>query len=141
MNDRCVYFHITPDTNQIFYIGIGKIARSKDFSTSHRNKHWNKIVTLHGKPKFTTEHKKKIALRQTGKRNIMFDKTIYNFYHEQYGRVSCVQSILRKTFQLNDGALSGVIKRRFPVHKGWRLAEPIMRELPVEAFGRVQGYE
>ena len=39
----CVYQHIRPDTNTIFYIGIGKkLSRAK--STFARNKYWKNIV-------------------------------------------------------------------------------------------------
>lgn len=47
--DRCVYFHLTPGENRVFYIGIGSIKRAKEFNAS-RNKHWKKIVAEHGKP-------------------------------------------------------------------------------------------
>jgi hypothetical protein len=50
----CVYRHIRLDTNQPFYIGIGKsIVRS--VSTRNRNKHWNNIVS-------TSEYKVEILL-------------------------------------------------------------------------------
>lgn len=39
----CVYEHIRPDTNTIFYIGIGK-KNSRAHSKYGRNKHWKNIV-------------------------------------------------------------------------------------------------
>jgi hypothetical protein len=42
-----VYIHKTLDTNEVFYVGIGK-NKSRAFSTSNRNKHWNNIVKKHG---------------------------------------------------------------------------------------------
>ena len=39
-----IYQHIRPDTNQIFYIGIGKTGTKRYISTSGRNKHWKAIV-------------------------------------------------------------------------------------------------
>jgi len=46
--DRCVYMHLTPDTNRVFYIGMGSAKRA--FIFNKRNKHWQKIVEKHGKP-------------------------------------------------------------------------------------------
>lgn len=41
-NTLCIYQHIRLDTNEVFYVGIGYIVRSK--SKNHRNKHWLNIV-------------------------------------------------------------------------------------------------
>lgn len=41
-NTLCIYQHIRLDTNEVFYVGIGCIVRSK--SKNHRNKHWLNIV-------------------------------------------------------------------------------------------------
>lgn len=38
----CVYQHIRPDTNTVFYVGIGNIKRP--FHLKSRNKLWNRIV-------------------------------------------------------------------------------------------------
>lgn len=38
-----VYQHIRLDTNEIFYIGIGK-SQKRAFSINNRNKHWHNIV-------------------------------------------------------------------------------------------------
>ena len=38
-----VYKHIRKDTNQIFYIGIGKQSK-RAYSTTIRNKYWKSIV-------------------------------------------------------------------------------------------------
>jgi len=38
----CVYTHTRPDTNVVFYAGIGVISRP--YSKHRRNKHWNGIV-------------------------------------------------------------------------------------------------
>lgn len=40
----CVYRHIRPDTNEVFYIGIGSIKRA--YTTKCRNDHWKNIVSL-----------------------------------------------------------------------------------------------
>jgi len=45
---RCVYFHLTPDTREVFYIGIGDKKRA--YSKSGRNKYWKKKVDKHGFP-------------------------------------------------------------------------------------------
>ena len=39
----CVYGHIRKDTNEIFYIGIGKEIK-RAYSKKYRNDHWNNIV-------------------------------------------------------------------------------------------------
>jgi hypothetical protein len=41
-----VYFHLTRDTQEIFYIGKGKEHRA--FEKSSRNKYWHNIVNKHG---------------------------------------------------------------------------------------------
>lgn len=41
-----VYEHIRPDTNKIFYVGKGSLARIN--STKDRNKYWNNIVNKVG---------------------------------------------------------------------------------------------
>lgn len=46
MNNKVVYRHITLDTNQVFYIGIGKVSRPK--SKNNRNKFWQHVVNKHG---------------------------------------------------------------------------------------------
>ena len=46
--DRCVYFHLRPDTKEIFYIGIGSKRRVN--TKNGRNKYWKKIVEICGKP-------------------------------------------------------------------------------------------
>ena len=46
MNNKLVYRHITLDTNQVFYIGIGKINRPN--SKKNRNKFWHNVVNKHG---------------------------------------------------------------------------------------------
>jgi predicted GIY-YIG superfamily endonuclease len=42
-----VYQHIRLDTNQIFYIGIGKQS-NRAYSKQRRNKYWKSIVLKHG---------------------------------------------------------------------------------------------
>ena len=42
-----VYQHIRLDTNEVFYIGIGKTKR-RAYSKSGRNKHWHNIVNKGG---------------------------------------------------------------------------------------------
>lgn len=43
-NRFCVYTHTRPDTNTIFYVGIGFISRAYDSHPNRRNKHWVNIV-------------------------------------------------------------------------------------------------
>lgn len=47
--DRCVYFHLTPDTGEVFYIGVGTARRAKNFK--ERNRFWHRKVVKHGFPK------------------------------------------------------------------------------------------
>jgi hypothetical protein len=42
-----VYRHITKDTSEVFYIGIGLVKR-RSWSTYGRNKHWHNVVNKHG---------------------------------------------------------------------------------------------
>lgn len=52
-NNKCVYFHLTPDTNTIFYVGIGNSKRPYDFRKrgwGARSKFWWNVVNIHGNP-------------------------------------------------------------------------------------------
>ena len=42
MNDRVVYFHRRNDTNEVFYVGIGK--KRRPYQTTKRSRFWNFIV-------------------------------------------------------------------------------------------------
>jgi len=42
----CVYQHIRPDTNTVFYVGKGSLRRAH--SKHRRNKHWNSVVAKAG---------------------------------------------------------------------------------------------
>jgi hypothetical protein len=42
-----VYKHIRKDTNEVFYIGIGKTEK-RAYSNANRNKHWHNIVNKYG---------------------------------------------------------------------------------------------
>lgn len=41
---HCVYRHIRPDTNEVFYVGMGKPKRP--YTNTCRNRYWNNIVNL-----------------------------------------------------------------------------------------------
>jgi hypothetical protein len=49
MNTYYIYQHIRPDTNEVFYIGIGSYQKKWKYSRAHttknRNIHWKRIVT------------------------------------------------------------------------------------------------
>jgi len=45
--DAYVYRHITEDTNEVFYIGIGVVKR-RAWSKHGRNKYWHNVVNKHG---------------------------------------------------------------------------------------------
>jgi hypothetical protein len=42
-----VYEHLRNDTNEVFYVGIGKFKK-RAYSKEYRNKFWNHIVSKHG---------------------------------------------------------------------------------------------
>lgn len=44
--DTCVYFHINPSNNLIFYVGIGSLKRA--YLKNNRNKWWKNIVNKYG---------------------------------------------------------------------------------------------
>ena len=46
MNNFCVYFHINPTTNKVFYVGKGKGYRP--YSRSNRNDYWINYVNKYG---------------------------------------------------------------------------------------------
>lgn len=51
MTNYFVYQHRRGDTNDVFYVGKGKLARGKPYRATarvNRNPHWQNIVNLHG---------------------------------------------------------------------------------------------
>lgn len=46
LNNTCVYFHINPLKNEIFYVGIGNIKRP--YSKHNRSLFWNKVKNKYG---------------------------------------------------------------------------------------------
>lgn len=50
MQNKCVYIHSIKETGQVFYVGMGSLKRSREFSFSNRNKKWIEIFKKHGKP-------------------------------------------------------------------------------------------
>jgi hypothetical protein len=46
MSQKVVYFHIRPDTNKVFYIGIGLKRRAYNFN--QRNQRWDRVVNKAG---------------------------------------------------------------------------------------------
>lgn len=46
MENKFVYLHITKDTNEVFYVGIGNKVRAK--VKFGRNKYWSHIAKKHG---------------------------------------------------------------------------------------------
>jgi hypothetical protein len=206
MIDQCVYMHFTPNTNELFYIGMGLKRRARNITD--RNKYWKQIVVKHGLPniviiaedltvnqaaeieKFWIKHhglhrlsnispggnrvlgflhsdktRMKMSKSATGKKaslqarhnmrmarlgkksteehrraiskamknseafklhkiklaELNRDKTIYNFYHDKYGKISCTQYELRITYNLDGGHLTNLIKDNVKTCKGWRI--------------------
>lgn len=111
-----VYQHIRKDTNQIFYIGIGKtIARSK--SKKSRNKHWHHIVDKVG---YTIE-----ILHN----NITWDEAcvLEMNYIKQYGRQDLGTGILVNMTDGGDGSVNVIVteesrNKMSKVHKGKSLS-------------------
>lgn len=46
MNNKCLYFHINPVKNEVFYIGIGSKIRA--YSKHNRNNWWKNTVNKYG---------------------------------------------------------------------------------------------
>jgi hypothetical protein len=111
-----VYQHIRKDTNQIFYIGIGKtIARSK--SKKSRNRYWYHIVDKVG---YTIE-----ILHN----NITWDEAceLEMTYIKQYGRQDLSTGILVNMTDGGDGSVNVIITEESrnkisKVHKGKSLS-------------------
>ena len=49
------------------------------------------------------------------------DKTVYTFYHTQYGTHQCTRQVLKEAYDLSDTGLSMLINKVRQTHKGWRL--------------------
>lgn len=49
------------------------------------------------------------------------DKTVYTFYHSQYGTVECTRSSLKEAYDLSETGLSFLINGKRSTHKGWRI--------------------
>lgn len=45
MNDKCLYFHINKESQEVFYVGIGNYDRPFDFRK--RGKFWNDYIKKH----------------------------------------------------------------------------------------------
>jgi hypothetical protein len=45
MNNVCVYFHINPAKQEIFYVGIG--IKDRPYHNYHRNSYWKKYTQKH----------------------------------------------------------------------------------------------
>jgi hypothetical protein len=48
MEEYCVYFHINPLKNEIFYVGKGRVRTKRAYSKDSRNPHWKNIVKNYG---------------------------------------------------------------------------------------------
>jgi hypothetical protein len=46
MSNNCVYFHINPVKQEIFYVGIGN--KNRPDSKQNRNKYWHNTVNKYG---------------------------------------------------------------------------------------------
>ena len=42
----CLYQHLTADTDEVFYVGIGSLRRP--YTRKNRNKQWHDVVKEHG---------------------------------------------------------------------------------------------
>ena len=48
MREFCVYRHIRPDKDEVFYIGKGYVHTKRAYMSSRRNSHWHNIVNKNG---------------------------------------------------------------------------------------------
>ena len=46
LNNKCIYFHINPLKNHIFYVGIGD--ENRPYDKRNRNRHWHFVVNKYG---------------------------------------------------------------------------------------------
>ena len=102
INNICIYRHITLDTNEIFYIGIGNIKRP--YSKHNRNKYWKNIVNKHGYE------------IQILKSDLTWENAceLEKFLISWYGRQDNNTGILINMTDGGDGTLG--IKKQFPEH-------------------------
>jgi hypothetical protein len=46
MSNNCVYFHVNPLKQEIFYVGIG--SKNRPYSKQNRNKYWHNTINKYG---------------------------------------------------------------------------------------------
>ena len=82
-NKYCVYFHINPLKNEIFYVGIG--CESRAYSKHNRNRFWNFLVKKYGyivdvcHKNLTIEQAKKLEIqyiKKIGRRDLGLGKLV-----------------------------------------------------------------
>jgi hypothetical protein len=120
--------HLTPNTNQVFYVGIGQERRP--FKFHGRNRYWTEIVNKHGTPNVviiaqnvTYEKQKKLLSEMfKGENNPIYDKTIYLFVNLLGETVSCTQhEMLQKFDNLTRDGINKIVRGKTKSHRGWKV--------------------
>jgi hypothetical protein len=118
-----VYKHIRPDTNEVFYIGIG-IKKDRMYSNRSRNKFWMNIVNKHG------------IIREVIEDNLTWSDAVSReqYWIEFYGRKNNKTGILCNMTDGGDGSygriLSDKTKRKISEgNKGKKCTEETKRKI------------
>lgn len=113
-NNFCLYFHINPLKNQIFYVGIGSINRAQDFS--RRNIFWKRTVKKYGG-----------VIVNIVENNLTWDEAckLEKFYINKIGRYNLKLGTLVNLTDGGDGSFGTIISeetrnRMSKSHKGFR---------------------
>lgn len=81
-----------------------------------------KVIGYHSRLLWKKEsHRKMMSSRMSGLNNPESNKTIYQFYHKQFGLVECTQFELRQKYKFNHAHLSQVCSGRRIFTAGWCL--------------------
>lgn len=81
-----------------------------------------KVIGHHSRLLWKNEgHRKMMKARMKGLNNPESDKTIYKFYHKDFGLVECTQSELRLKYNIGHSHLSQVVSGYRIFTKGWCL--------------------
>ncbi len=99
----------------------GRSERSEETRRRQSIAHKGEKSYMFGVPK-TEEQKEKNRIAHTGKNNVRYDHTIYDFYNHKLGlREKCTQCELRKKYNISSPDIHRLItKKRYSV-SGWSL--------------------
>ena len=146
-NDTCLYFHINPLKNHIFYVGIGEEARAK--AKFSRNKFWYRTVKKYGYI-IDISHKnlsweeacrlEKLYIKKIGRRDLGLG-TLVNLTDGGEGRINIVvseetrkkMSKAKKGFCLSPESIQKMIESR----KGFKFSDATKEKMSKVAKGRI----